>query len=233
MTFNSTGELLAPRSVEDAPQRESSTGRRLRATPKLAPSTARGGIAKRRLYRRLLADIVQGHLAPGRPLCMRDLARDCGTSTTSVRQVLIELVRDRLVIGSASGYKVAPANQTELLDLTQTACWFAEIGIARIDPPRRSSMGRKRAENVPRGRALGRAHVERRTHAADVGADARVLRRARVGMPLGDSGRAVPLAERAPAALSQSRGRRDGPRPSASRVRAGVARRRARAQRGA
>jgi DNA-binding GntR family transcriptional regulator len=77
----------------------------------------------------LLNDILRGRLAPGRALCMRDLARDCGTSTTSVRQVLIELSRDRLVIGCASGYAVAPATQTELLELTQTAYWLGEIGV--------------------------------------------------------------------------------------------------------
>ncbi len=97
--------------------------------PRLSPSTARGGVAKRRLYRRLLGDILEGHLAPGRTLCMRDLARDYGTSTTSVRQVLIELIRDRLVIACAGGYEVAPASQTELLDLTQTAFWLGEIGL--------------------------------------------------------------------------------------------------------
>jgi GntR family carbon starvation induced transcriptional regulator len=97
--------------------------------PRLSPSTARGGVAKRRLYRRLLGDILEGRLAPGRTLCMRDLARDYGTSTTSVRQVLIELIRDRLVIGCAGGYEVAPASQTELLDLTQTAFWLGELGL--------------------------------------------------------------------------------------------------------
>jgi GntR family carbon starvation induced transcriptional regulator len=96
---------------------------------RLAPSAARGGAAKRRLYRRLLADIVQGRLEPTRPLCMRDLARDYGTSTTSVRQVLIELARDRLVVGSVGGYGVAPASQSELLDLTQTAFWLGDIGL--------------------------------------------------------------------------------------------------------
>ena len=60
---------------------------------------------------------------------MRDLARDYGTSTTSVRQVLTELVRDRLVIGNGSGYEVAPASQTELLELTQTAYWLGEVGL--------------------------------------------------------------------------------------------------------
>ncbi len=97
--------------------------------PRLSAGTARGGVAKRRLYRRLLGDILQGRLAPGRLLCMRDLARDCGTSTTSVRQVLTELVRDRLVIGNGSGYEVAPARQTELLELTQTAYWLGEVGL--------------------------------------------------------------------------------------------------------
>jgi len=96
---------------------------------RLSPSTARGGLAKRRLHRRLLHEILNARLAPGQPLCLRDLARDCGTSTTSVRHVLLELVRDRLVINDATGYEVAPASQTELLDLTQTAFWLGELGL--------------------------------------------------------------------------------------------------------
>jgi DNA-binding GntR family transcriptional regulator len=43
--------------------------------------------------------------------------------------VLLELVRDRLVIGSSSGYEVAPSSQAELLDLTQAAFWLSEIGV--------------------------------------------------------------------------------------------------------
>jgi GntR family transcriptional regulator, carbon starvation induced regulator len=123
---------------------------------RLAPSTARGGAAKRRLYRRLRADIVNGRLAPRRSLCMRDLARDYGTSTTSVRQVLIELVRDCLVIGSVSGYEVAPASQSELLDLTQTAYWLAELGLR--ESIRRGD--RQWEENVLRAyRAVERANA--------------------------------------------------------------------------
>ena len=130
MTFEPT--LAAPRDrgrEAETSQRKSVDSADGSDAIRLSPITARGGAAKRRLYRRLLADIVQGRLAPELPLCMRDLARDCGTSTTSVRQVLIELVRDRLVIGSVSGYEVAPASQTELLELTQTAFWLGEIGL--------------------------------------------------------------------------------------------------------
>jgi DNA-binding GntR family transcriptional regulator len=77
----------------------------------------------------LLADVLQGRLAPNSPLCLRDLARDCGTSTTSVRQVLIGLVRDRVVVSCVSGFAVAPTRQTELLELTQTAYWLGEVGL--------------------------------------------------------------------------------------------------------
>jgi DNA-binding GntR family transcriptional regulator len=97
--------------------------------PRLSAGTVQGGIAKRRLYRRLLGDILHGRLPPDQALCLRDLARDYGTSTTSVRQVLIELIRDRLVSVSETGYEVAAASQTELLELTQTAFWLGEIGL--------------------------------------------------------------------------------------------------------
>jgi DNA-binding GntR family transcriptional regulator len=120
----------SPLAISSAtPNRNAAIAAKRPGGPRLSPSRARGGAAKRRLYRRLLADILQGRLAPGRTLCMRDLARTYGTSTTSVRQVLIELIRDRLVTGYAGGYEVAPASQTELLDLTQTAFWLGEIGV--------------------------------------------------------------------------------------------------------
>jgi GntR family carbon starvation induced transcriptional regulator len=128
MTIHPAGS--SPQTISSAkPHRDAATRVGSADGPHLSPSTARGGAAKRRLYRRLSGDILQGRLAPGRTLCMRDLARTYGTSTTSVRQVLIELIRDRLVTGHAGGYEVAPASQVELLDLTQTAYWLGEIGL--------------------------------------------------------------------------------------------------------
>jgi GntR family transcriptional regulator, carbon starvation induced regulator len=130
MTFEQTSaSILAIASAKPKRRSQRADSADRSEAIRLAPTTARGGAAKRRLYRRLLSDILQGRLAPARPLCMRDLAREYGTSTTSVRQVLIELVRDRLVSGGVSGYEVAPASQSELLDLTQTAYWLGEIGL--------------------------------------------------------------------------------------------------------
>jgi DNA-binding GntR family transcriptional regulator len=124
-TLRSSRPAVSPAKPSGAGASSAANG----AEPRLSPGTARGGAAKRRLHRRLLDDILHGRLAPGGALCMRDLARNCGTSTTSVRQVLIELMRDRLVIGCASGFEVAPASQTELLELTQAAYWLGEIGL--------------------------------------------------------------------------------------------------------
>ena len=129
MTFNPLGTPGAASSAKPVRDRDAAPSARPPEAPRLSAGTARGGVAKRRLYRRLLADILLGKLEPGRQLCMRELARDYATSTTSVRQVLTELKRDRLVVSTGSGYEVAPASQTELLELTQTAYWLGEVGL--------------------------------------------------------------------------------------------------------
>ena len=128
MTFNPLGTPDAVSSAKPIRDRDAVPSARGRSS---APFCGHGARRRRETPAgsRSLADILLGKLEPGRQLCMRELARDYATSTTSVRQVLTELTRDRLVVSTGSGYEVAPASQTELLELTQTAYWLGDVGL--------------------------------------------------------------------------------------------------------
>ncbi len=101
------------------------------ASPAARPKIVRAnGSASARLYRQLLTDILHGHQRPGARVRLLPLASSYGTSSTTVREVLIKLVSDRLVVRHATlGFQIAPATQDDLLDLIKALGWLEEIGI--------------------------------------------------------------------------------------------------------
>lgn len=71
----------------------------------------------------LRSEILAGHLSPGSRLQPGVLARKYGTSTTVIREVLTQLVTDRLVLARPNqGYYVVRLSLTELEDLTLVRC---------------------------------------------------------------------------------------------------------------
>jgi GntR family transcriptional regulator, carbon starvation induced regulator len=121
--------LAAKTAVPGAKQATRRAGAAARTS---AASQARGrsGGAATRLYRQLLADILHGRQRPGARVRLVPLAASYGTSSTTVREALIRLASDRLVVRHATqGFLIAPATQDELLDLIKTIGWLEEIGI--------------------------------------------------------------------------------------------------------
>ena len=88
------------------------------------------GAVAARVYRRVFADILYGRLEPGQPLKLLPLSAVYGTSTSTLREVLIQLASDRLVVrGKQQGFQTAPANQSDLFELVKTVSWLEEIGL--------------------------------------------------------------------------------------------------------
>src|SRR5262245_47595109 len=82
------------------------------------------GVASR-VYRQLLADILTGALPPGSELKLLSLGERYATSRASVRQSVLQLAAERLVVPVApQGYRVAPASADDLLDLIKTLGWL-------------------------------------------------------------------------------------------------------------
>ena len=97
-----------------------------------APRTDRRepGAVTARLYRRLLADILHGRQPPGARVRVLRLAHSYGTSSATMREVLIQLTNDGLVLRHPThGFQIAPATPDELLDLVRTLGWLEGIGL--------------------------------------------------------------------------------------------------------
>jgi GntR family transcriptional regulator, carbon starvation induced regulator len=95
-----------------------------------APRTPARGRVAARLLRRILADIVHGRLKPGTRLNLLSLAAEYGASTNAVREALIQLTGSGLIVRQAAqGFHVAPATQSDFLELVKTLCWIEETGI--------------------------------------------------------------------------------------------------------
>lgn len=91
---------------------------------------AGGGSAASRVYHKLLADILHGRQRPGARVRLLPLAHAYGTSSTTLREVLIRLAGDELVVRSSEhGFTIAPASADELLDLVKILGWMEAIGV--------------------------------------------------------------------------------------------------------
>jgi DNA-binding GntR family transcriptional regulator len=102
-----------------------------RPTAGSAAADRRGaGAVTARLYRRLLADILHGRQEPGARVRVLPLAHSYGTSSATMREVLIQLTGAGLVVRHpVHGFQIAPATPDELLDLVRTLGWLEGIGL--------------------------------------------------------------------------------------------------------
>src|SRR3954464_251047 len=72
-------------------------------------------------YRRLRADIVAGVLEAGKPLRLEALRQRYGLSFSPLREALMRLQSERLVVSAAlRGFSVAPLLREEMKDATET-----------------------------------------------------------------------------------------------------------------
>lgn len=72
-------------------------------------------------YQRLRADIVSGALEAGKPLRLEALRQRYGLSFSPLREALMRLQSERLVLSTAlRGFSVAPLSREEMKDATET-----------------------------------------------------------------------------------------------------------------
>ncbi|WJR78924.1 GntR family transcriptional regulator [Bradyrhizobium sp. NP1] len=72
-------------------------------------------------YQRLRADIVAGNLDAGKPLRLEALRQRYGFSFSPLREALMRLQSERLVLSTAlRGFSVAPLSREEMRDATET-----------------------------------------------------------------------------------------------------------------
>ena len=82
------------------------------------------------LYRRLRADILRCHLRPGSRLLFRTLREDYKAGLSQLREALMRLASEDLVIlESNKGFRVAPVSPEELLDITNVRCEVEAIAL--------------------------------------------------------------------------------------------------------
>ncbi len=82
------------------------------------------------MYDRLQADILTGHLQPGRKLRLKDLIEKYETGNSPLREALNRLSANGMVVREENrGFRVSPANNAELVELTRTRCWLEEIAL--------------------------------------------------------------------------------------------------------
>lgn len=82
------------------------------------------------VYDRLHEDILVGELKPGQKLRLKDLIARYDTGNSPLREALNRLSANGMVVREENrGFRVPPAQQKELLELTKTRCWLEEIGL--------------------------------------------------------------------------------------------------------
>lgn len=75
------------------------------------------------LFDRLRTDILHGRLRPGARLIFRDLRSSYGTGVGPIREALMRLAADGLVVlEDHKGFTVAPVSREELEDIAITRC---------------------------------------------------------------------------------------------------------------
>ena len=97
-----------------------------------SPSEANGGISTQAsyVYDRLHSDILTGRLQPGLKLRLKDLIAKYDTGNSPLREALNRLSANGMVVREENrGFRVPPAQEKELIELTKTRCWLEEIGL--------------------------------------------------------------------------------------------------------
>jgi len=97
------------------------------AVPAAAPQ-ARAGTLATIVHGHLRRDIVRRVIPPGEKLRVENLAAHYGVGATPVREALNRLVAEGLVTQQDQrGFRATPISRDELLELTRTRAWVAEI----------------------------------------------------------------------------------------------------------
>jgi GntR family transcriptional regulator, carbon starvation induced regulator len=82
------------------------------------------------LYRRLRNDILRCQLRPGARLLFRTLRADYKAGLSQLREALMRLAsEDLVVLESNKGFRVAPVSPEELLDITNVRCEVEAIAL--------------------------------------------------------------------------------------------------------
>ena len=82
------------------------------------------------LYRRLRADILRCELKPGARLLFRTLREDYSAGLSQLREALMRLASEDLVLlENNKGFRVAPVSPEELLDITNVRCEVEAIAL--------------------------------------------------------------------------------------------------------
>jgi len=82
------------------------------------------------VYDRLQTDILTGKLKPGLKLRLKDLIEQYDTGNSPLREALNRLSANGMVVREENrGFRVPPASNKELMELTRTRCWLEEIAL--------------------------------------------------------------------------------------------------------
>ncbi len=82
------------------------------------------------VFDRLQADILSGKLKPGLKLRLKDLIDNYETGNSPLREALNRLSANGMVLREENrGFRVPPASNQELAELTRTRCWLEEIAL--------------------------------------------------------------------------------------------------------
>lgn len=79
---------------------------------------------------RLRKDIVTAAIEPGMKLTIRSLCDRFDVGLSPIREALSRLSTEGLVVQTDHrGFKVAPLNEADLVDLTRARCWLNEVAL--------------------------------------------------------------------------------------------------------
>jgi len=82
------------------------------------------------LFRRLRGDILRGQLKPGTRLLFRMLQEDYQAGVSQLREALMRLASEELVVlENNKGFRVAPVSPEELEDITQVRCELEALAV--------------------------------------------------------------------------------------------------------
>jgi DNA-binding GntR family transcriptional regulator len=82
------------------------------------------------VYDRIYADILTGELQPGLKLRLKNLIEKYDTGNSPLREALNRLSANGMVVREENrGFRVPPAQEKELVELTKTRCWLEEVGL--------------------------------------------------------------------------------------------------------
>jgi DNA-binding GntR family transcriptional regulator len=82
------------------------------------------------LFEQLRSDILRCRLKPGSRLLFKDLGKRYGSGISQLRETLMRLVADGLVVvESHKGFRVSPVSREELLDIIRMRCDLEELAI--------------------------------------------------------------------------------------------------------